>query len=451
MRDPSRTKQELIEENSTLKQRIQELERSKDALRDVQTRYRLLFEHAPDGIMIVDPATARFVEFNEAAHRQLGYSPEEFANLSIPDIETVESPVEVSRRIEKVMHQGRDDFETKLRTRQGNIRNIQVTAQMTEISGKAVYHCVWRDITEYKKATEALKESEEILKAIINGSPVPQFVVDGNHRVAHWNKAMEKLTGVGGKEMIGTDRHLRLAYNEERTCLADLVMDDKTEEIFRAYPGKSRRSNLIEGAYEVTDLVCIPGKEEEKWVHFTAAQIRDSKGSVIGAVETLEDITELARAIEALKKREQDLEIQSVNLTEAYTALKVLLQHKEEDKETLEKMFLANVRELVLPYIDKLESTRPSGTQKAYIDIVKSNLNDIISPFLQKMSVIDYRLTPAELQVAIFIKEGKSSKEVAQALNIGMGTVETHRKSIRHKLGLSKIKVNLQSYLRSLK
>ena len=311
----------------------------------------------------------------------------------------------------------------------------------------------WRignDVTAQKKAAEALKESEEILKAIINGSPIPQFVVDRNHKVMYWNKALEELTGVSGEEMIGTNAHLRIFYGQERPCLADLAIDDKTEEISRWYPGKSGRSGLIDDAYEVTDLIRIPGKEE-KWLHFTAALIRDSKGIVIGAVETLEDITERTHAIETLKKREHDLEVKSVNLTEAYTALKVLVQHKEEDKETLESTILANVRELVLPYVDKLESTRPSESQKLYINIVRSNLNDIISPFLQKMSAVDSRLTPTELQVAGLIKAGRSSKEIAEILNIGTGTVENHRKRIRGKLGLNNKKVNLHSYLHSLK
>lgn len=306
------------------------------------------------------------------------------------------------------------------------------------------------DIAAQEEAAEALREREEILKAIINGSPIPKFVVDRNHKVMYWNRALEELTGVTGKEMIGTDGHLRIFYGQERPCLADLAIDDRTEDISRWYPGKSRKSTLIEDAYEVTDLVRIPGKEE-KWLHFTAALIRDSKGGIIGAVETLEDITERTRAIETLKKREQDLEVKSVNLTEAYTALKVLVQHKEEDKEALENAILANVRELVFPYIDKLESTRPSEGQKMYISILRSNLNDIITPFLQKMSAINSQLTPMEMQVAVLIKAGRASKEIAEILNIGTGTVENHRKSIRGKLGLNNKKVNLHSYLRSLK
>ena len=554
-------------------------ERAEQSLKDVQARYRFLFEHAPDGMVVVDPASARIVEFNEAAHKQLGYSREEFAGLGIPDIEVMESPEETLRHIEKIIREGRDDFETLHRTRQGEVRNVHVTAQATELDGHLVYHCVWRDITERKRAEAALRESkeqyrelvenansiilrmdptgvitffnefsqqffgypegeilgrnvlgtivppvdsagsdlrafvqdlgrnpdryhtnvnenmrrsgervwiawtnkpvydeqgrvthilcignditaerkaaeelherEEIQKAIISSSPIPTFFIDRNHKVVYWNKALEELTGVSGEKVIGTDDHPSLFYGEERPCLADLVVDDRTKEISRWYPDKAARSDLIEGAYEATDLVMIPGKEE-RWLRATAARITDSKGAVIGAIETLEDITERTLALKTLKRREHDLEVKSVSLEEAYTALKVLLQHKEEDKEAMENSVIANVTELVFPYLDKLENSRPTDVQTVYLNIVRSNLNDIISPFLQKMSAIHTQLTPMEFQVTGLIKAGKSSKEIATILHIGTGTVETHRKSIRSKLGLNNRKTNLQSYLRSL-
>jgi two-component system cell cycle sensor histidine kinase/response regulator CckA len=142
---------------------ITDRRQAEDRLRDIQDSYRLLFEHAPYGIVIVDPHTARFVEFNKTAHRQLGYSREEFAKLSIPDIEVIESPEETLKHIENVIREGRSDFETMHRTQQGEIRNIRVTAQMTKISGHAVYHCVWRDITERKQIEEELVVSRNRL------------------------------------------------------------------------------------------------------------------------------------------------------------------------------------------------------------------------------------------------------------------------------------------------
>jgi len=171
MRDPSKTIPDLIEENSILKQRIQELEQSesdrkqtKEAMRDIETRYRILFAHSPDGIVIIDPATARFLEFNEMAHRQLGYSREEFSGLSISDIDVFETSDETRAHIQKVIREGWSDFETLHRTRQGEIRNIHVTAQYTEISGHPVYHCIWRDITSRKQTEEALQRAHDELE-----------------------------------------------------------------------------------------------------------------------------------------------------------------------------------------------------------------------------------------------------------------------------------------------
>ena len=173
MKDPSGTNQELIKEISVLKQKIQELEQlgserkqAEEALRDTETRYRLLFEHSPDGILIIDPATARPLEFNETAHRQLGYSREEFSGLSISDLEAAETPEETRSRIAHVIHDGRADFETRQRTRQGEIRNVHVTAQNTDILGKPVYHCIWRDITAHKRAEEAQSESKALYRLL---------------------------------------------------------------------------------------------------------------------------------------------------------------------------------------------------------------------------------------------------------------------------------------------
>ena len=136
---------------------ITERKQAEAARRDAETRYRLLFERSPDGIVIVDPATARILEFNETAHRQLGYSREEFAGLSIADIEALESPEDIQARIARVMHEGRNEFDTRQRTRHGDIRHVHVTAQFTEMLGRPVYHCVWRDITRRKQAEEELR------------------------------------------------------------------------------------------------------------------------------------------------------------------------------------------------------------------------------------------------------------------------------------------------------
>ncbi|MCK9417829.1 MAG: PAS domain S-box protein [Nitrospirae bacterium] len=141
---------------------ITERKRAEEELRNAETRYRLLFDQSPEGIVIIDPTTTRFLEFNETACRQLGYSREEFAGLSIADLEAEEKPEDTRKRVAKVMVEGRNDYETLQRTRQGEIRNIHVKAQFIDIAGHPVYHCVWSDITEQRRLEAQLLQAQKM-------------------------------------------------------------------------------------------------------------------------------------------------------------------------------------------------------------------------------------------------------------------------------------------------
>ena len=132
---------------------------------ETEARYRALFEQSPDGIVILDPETARPLEFNTAAHRQLGYSREEFARLSLAEIDAAETPSQTRATIAEVWREGIRDFETLQRTREGQIRHVHVTAQAVEVSGRSVLHCIWRDITERKQAEQRVRELNLVLRA----------------------------------------------------------------------------------------------------------------------------------------------------------------------------------------------------------------------------------------------------------------------------------------------
>jgi|WetSurMetagenome_2_1015567.scaffolds.fasta_scaffold00155_1 two-component system, cell cycle sensor histidine kinase and response regulator CckA len=132
------------------------------ALREAENRYRLLFDQSPDGIMILDPETGRFLDFNEAACGQLGYSREEFAGLTLADFLFDEKPEDIRRRQGKIMREGWDDFEISSRTRQGEIKNFHVTTRVTEILGRKVFHSVIRDITESRKLQAQLRQAQKL-------------------------------------------------------------------------------------------------------------------------------------------------------------------------------------------------------------------------------------------------------------------------------------------------
>ena len=151
-----------------------------------------------------------------------------------------------------------------------------------------------------------------------------------------------------------------------------------------------------------------------------------------------------------VKERTKDLEIKTKSLEEMNTAMKVLLKRREEDKTEIENNVLTNVKELVMPFVDKFRETQLDDQQKTFLSIIESNLNEIISPFTRKLSLEFLNLTPTEIQIANMTKHGNTSKKIAKIMNISPRTVDTHKKNIRRKIGLEGKRANLRSYLLSL-
>lgn len=162
------------------------------------------------------------------------------------------------------------------------------------------------------------------------------------------------------------------------------------------------------------------------------------------------EIAERRQVEKVLKRREKELKGKSLRLEETNAALKVLLKHREADRVEHEELILTNVDELVLPYLGKLKRMRLTEKQAAYVHVIEANLNQIVSPFLKRLTSKHLNLTPRELQIADFIKGGKTTKDISELLGISVKTVDYHRDHIRDKLGLKRQKANLRSYLLSM-
>lgn len=137
-------------------------------------------------------------------------------------------------------------------------------------------------------------------------------------------------------------------------------------------------------------------------------------------------------------------------LEETNEALKVLLERAEDEKKLVEDRIKSNVKELVIPYIEKLKSTGLNIEQQTYVEIVETTIKNVFSAFLQKITSKQYHFTPKEIQVATLIREGKTTKQIADIMRVTRSAIGLHRHHIRNKLGLGKAKVNLRSYLLSL-
>ncbi|MDA8261158.1 MAG: EAL domain-containing protein [Betaproteobacteria bacterium] len=140
---------------------------------------------------------------------------------------------------------------------------------------------------------------QDLLDKIIQSSPVPIFVIDREHRVTHWNRACEVVLHYPAEKMIGSHDQWRPFYPQCRPVMADLVVSRDIDAVATFYEGKYRHSTLIPGSYEAEDFFPHMGPGGT-WLYFTAAPLFDAAGELIGAIETLQDITRRKRADEAL-------------------------------------------------------------------------------------------------------------------------------------------------------
>ena len=159
-----------------------------------------------------------------------------------------------------------------------------------------------RENTNQKQLEELLDESGIDLNEIMRVSPVPQFVINTDHNVIYWNRALEKLSNIKADKILGTNKQWKVFYNTERPCMADFIVDGRLEEIPKWYTTKDSRSKFVlryHGKSEAENLgnsceavAFFPLMSNKgKWLHFTVDAIKNHKGKVIGAVETFEDVT----------------------------------------------------------------------------------------------------------------------------------------------------------------
>ena len=197
-----------------------------------------------------------------------------------------------------------------------------------------------QDVTREREMELSLKEHAETLReeldknitlqktieGIIEGSPVPMFVIDRNHRILFWNRAMLELTGYDGKSMIGTDRQYEPFYRERRPLIADLIVDGDMEGLDQYYTTKAQKSSDVEGAYEVWDYYEDLGGKS-RYLHFQAAPIHDDRGEIIAVIETLQDMSREEEMSRNLKEYAESLQNELTENIRLRTQIEGLYQY----------------------------------------------------------------------------------------------------------------------------
>jgi len=419
---------ELAEANEELQAEINERKQTEEMLRESEARWRTLVENAPDIILTVDrEGRIMFINYAPA-----GLAVEDALGTNALDYVVPEHREAARQSIQRVFQSGdADSYEIAARgphdttswyaTRLGPIkRNGEVVAVML----------ITRDIIECKQAGETLRESEQRYRTLYESSQDGIAGGDMEGNILECNQAFSDMLGYT-KEEIQELTYQQLTPKKWQKMEADIV---KNQIAKRGY------SDEYEKEYIRKDGTIFP-VSCRVWLR------KDEKGQPLGMWGIARDITVQKQAEEALRKREEELKIKTNSLEEVNAALRVLLKRRDEDRTELEEKILFNVKELVVPFLERLKKSQLDPKQLSYIDILESNLNNIISPFSRTLSTKYLNLTPTEIQVANLIKEGKSTKEIGEVMVLSPRTIETHRKNMRRKLGLEKRKGNLRSHL----
>ena len=276
-----------------------------------------------------------------------------------------------------------------------------------------------------------MKITEVNYLAIFENTGAATIVIRRDALILFANKRFERISGYRREDIEGKKRWTEFVTNEdlprveECTWQQEPAVDDGNAAC--EFKFLDRLGNI---KYILAAITEIPSTET--------------------AVMSLLDITERKLAEEALKQRDLELSAKSQSLEEANIALKVLLQHKDEDKVALEEQILTNLKKLIAPSIEMLKRLKLSKEQIRQVKLLEQQLQDIASPFLRNLTTVFRDLTPREVQVASLIKDGMTSKEIAATLNIAEISVNFHRRNLRTKFGIVNNATNLRSYLASL-
>lgn len=412
---------------------ITDRKRIEEELRESEEKYRTIFENAPLGLFRSTPE-GQFIEVNRALAEMLGYDSPDSA---LKEIHSIAEQIYVNSEDRQpiVDRQSQSDaitnYHNRYRRRGGEefIADLYLKA-IRDSAGRILYlEGIVQDITERKRFEEAVRESEARYRRIVDTANEGIWELDGNHVTVYVNQVMGEMLGYYRAEML--NQHVSFFMFEEDIKDHDEQMSLRREGLSGIYLRRFRTK-----------------KGGELWTKVHARALCDGKGKYIGSFAMLTDVTEQKQAEEALRTSKEFLQTQSLRLEQVNIALKVLLDQREAEKRKTAEDLKLNIRRFILPHLESLEAYLADPAPKAFVEIVKTNLELLTARDNAGGIAISADLTPTEMRVADLIRSGRNCKDIASLLNISIDTVSFHRKNIRRKLGITSKRINLQSYLR---
>jgi PAS domain S-box-containing protein len=299
------------------------------------------------------------------------------------------------------------------------------------------------------------QERENTHRLILSRGQDAILIVDPeSRRIIDASEAAVRLYGYSKKELLNlTGLDLSAEKENYDTAISEVVLTTKK---YHFHVRNHKKKNGIVFPVEIYSSTFIL-----RGLRIIYAIIRDITERTQAEEERLQAhiemeihiqrrTAELAKVKETLLAEINERKRIEHELKEKNSALTVLLERREEDKNELEVNILSNMKKLILPYIKKINKNKLTPSDLAYINILESNLNEIISHISFQLSAENIVLTSREIQIANLIKDGNQDKEIMDTLNISLETVKSHRRNIRKKLGICGKRTNLRAYLLSL-
>jgi PAS domain S-box-containing protein len=414
---------------------ITEQKLAEKASQESEEKYRSLVESSIDGIAIVQGTEVKFA--NQGLLDMYGASkPEEVIGQDFSKFVSHEQrDLLVQRGLDR--ERGKDvpnRYEFKALRQDGTEFDAEISVNPITYEGKPSRQVVFRNVTARKRAEKYLRESEQKYRLLVENLPSVVYKGYKDWSVDFVDDKIEVLTGYSMKE-----------FNSRRMKWSDLIVKQDLAGARETFVKALKTDKSYVREYRIKTK-----SEDILWIQERAMIVCDDKGEIDYLSGVFFDVTEQKKAPEALRKSKAELLKKSRHLEEVNAALNILLKRREEDKNDFEENILANVKELILPYVEKLKNSRLHSEQMTLVGILESNMKEIFSPFVTKLSSRFLSLTPSEIKVASLIKDGKTSKEIAALLLASENTIRSHRFHIRSKLDLKNKKINLRSYLRSI-
>ncbi|MBP7526343.1 MAG: PAS domain S-box protein [Syntrophorhabdaceae bacterium] len=440
---------------------INERKLAEEALRESEERFRAIANYTYDWENWIGP-DGRPIWVNPAVLGFTGYSIEEcYSMRDFPWSLIHEADRERMRRLASEALRGStgNDVEFHVRCKNGDVKWASVSWQRIYDDKGGYIGCrsSVRDITDRRRMEEELKAHRDHLGELVaeRTGQIRQEVARRRQKEEQYLALVESIV----EWVWETDANFVHTYLSPRV---HDVLGYKPEELTGRSPADIMPPEEVKRSWPLIRQIFSQKKPfigfENVLFHkdghpvFIEANGRpffDQKGNLLGYRGNCRDITKQKKTMDSLKEREKELSAKSKTLEEVNAALKVLLRQMKEDRRELESTFVSNVREMVLPYIQIIKKGQLDLRQKAYLDLVATNLSEIISPFLN--TIRQFNFTPKEIEISSLIKDGRTTKEIAELMGVAPSAIDSHRNNIRIKLGINNKKVNLRSHLLSLK